>query len=40
MLDKHNANRRRHIRKMWFKVKNWPVFEASLRGPRSLTSWT
>jgi len=27
MPHKHNADRRRHIPKMSFKVRNWPAYE-------------
>ena len=27
MPHKHNADRRHHIPKMSFKVRNWPVYE-------------
>ena len=31
MPHKHNADRRHHIPKMSFKVRNWPTYEAGLR---------
>ncbi len=37
MPHKHNADRRRHIPKMAFKVQNWPEYEAGLRRRGSLT---
>ncbi len=39
MPHKHNADRRRHIPKMSFKVQNWPAYEAGLRRRGSLTLW-
>src|SRR3978361_473024 len=39
MHDKHNADRRYHIPKMSFKVRNWPTYEAGLRRRGSLTLW-
>ncbi len=39
MPYKHNADRRRHIPKMSFKVRNWPAYEAGLRRRGSLTLW-
>jgi len=39
MPHKHNADRRRHIPKMSFKVRNWPAYEAGLRRWGSLTLW-
>src|SRR3978361_1346471 len=39
MHDKHNADRRHHIPKMSFKVRNWPVYEAGLCRRGSLTLW-
>jgi hypothetical protein len=39
MPHKHNANRRHHIPKMAFKVRNWPSYEAGLRRRGSLTLW-
>jgi len=39
MPHKHNATRRHHIRKMKFKVTNWPEYEAGLRRRGSLTLW-
>src|SRR5271166_5875899 len=39
MPHKHNADRRHHIPKMSFKVRNWPAYEAGLRGRGSLTLW-
>jgi hypothetical protein len=39
MPHKHNADRRHHIPKMSFKVRNWPVYEAGLRRRSSLTLW-
>src|SRR5580704_3107198 len=39
MPYKHNADRRRHIPKMAFKVQNWPAYEAGLRRRGSLTLW-
>ena len=37
MPHKHNADRRHHIPKMAFKVRNWPEYEAGLRRRGSLT---
>jgi Transposase DDE domain len=39
MPYKHNADRRHHIPKMSFKVRNWPAYEAGLRRRGSLTLW-
>jgi hypothetical protein len=39
MPHKHNADRRHHISKMSFKVRNWPAYEAGLRRRGSLTLW-
>jgi hypothetical protein len=39
MPHKHNADRRHHIPKMTFKVRNWPEYEAGLRRRGSLTLW-
>jgi hypothetical protein len=39
MPYRHNADRRRHIPKMSFKVRNWPAYEAGLRRRSSLTLW-
>jgi hypothetical protein len=39
MPHKHNADRRHHIPKMSFKVRNWPAYEAALRRRGSLTLW-
>jgi Transposase DDE domain len=39
MPHKHNADRRHHIPKMSFKVRNWPEYEAGLRRRGSLTLW-
>jgi hypothetical protein len=39
MPHKHNADRRRHIPKMSFKVQNWPAYEAVLRRRGSLLLW-
>ena len=39
MPHKHNADRRHHIPKMTFKVRNWPEYEAGLRRRGSLTFW-
>jgi hypothetical protein len=39
MPHKHNADRRRHIPKISFKVQYWPAYEAGLRGRGSLTLW-
>src|SRR5580692_10109791 len=39
MPHKHNAERRHHIPKMSFKVRNWPAYEAGLRRRGSLTLW-
>src|SRR3984885_16304039 len=39
MPHKHNADRRHHIPKMSFKVRNWPSYEAGLRRRGSLTLW-
>jgi hypothetical protein len=39
MPHKHNADRRHHIPKMAFKVRNWPEYEVALRRRDSLTLW-
>src|ERR1700712_739352 len=39
MPHKHTADRRHHIPKMAFKVRNWPKYEAGLRRRGSLTLW-
>jgi hypothetical protein len=39
MPHKHNAERRHHIPKMSFKVRNWAEYEAGLRRRGSLTLW-
>ena len=39
MPYKHNDDRRHHIPKMAFKVRNWPEYEAGLRRRGSLTLW-
>jgi hypothetical protein len=39
MPHKHNSDRRHHIPKMAFKVRNWPEYEAGLRRRGSLTLW-
>lgn len=39
MPHKHNAERRHHIAKMQFKVRNWAEYEAGLRRRGSLTMW-
>ena len=39
MPYRHNADRRHHIPKMSFKVRNWPAYEAGLRRRGSLTLW-
>ena len=39
MPRKENADRRRHIEKMSFKVQNWAEYEAGLRRRGSLTLW-
>ena len=39
MPHKHNADRRHHIPKMSFKVRNWAGCEAGLRRRGSLTLW-
>src|ERR1700676_3866181 len=39
MPHKHNADRRHHIPRMAFKVRNWPDYEAGLRRRGSLTLW-
>jgi hypothetical protein len=39
MPHKHNADRRHHIPKMSFEVRNWPAYEAGLRRRGSLTLW-
>jgi hypothetical protein len=39
MPHKRNADRRHHIRKMSFKVQNWPAYEAGLRRRGSLLLW-
>jgi hypothetical protein len=40
MPHKHNADRRHHIPKMAFKVRNWPAYEVGLRRRDSLTLLT
>ena len=39
MPHKHKDDRRHHIPKMAFKVKNWPEYEAGLRRRGGLTLW-
>ncbi len=39
MPHKHNADRRHHIPKMSFRVRNWLAYEAGLRRRGSLTLW-
>jgi hypothetical protein len=39
MPHKHNDDRRHHIPKMAFKIRNWPEYEAGLRRRGSLTLW-
>jgi hypothetical protein len=39
MPHKHNDDRRHHIPKMAFKVRNWPEYEAGLHRRGSLTLW-
>jgi hypothetical protein len=39
MPHKHNADRRHHIPRMSFKVRNWPEYEAGPRRRGSLTLW-
>jgi hypothetical protein len=39
MPHKHSADRRHHIPKMTFKVRNWPAYEAGLRRRGSFTLW-
>ncbi|MEJ5083181.1 IS5 family transposase [Ochrobactrum sp. MYb379] len=39
MPFKHNANRRHHIGKQKFKLKNWREYEAGLRQRGSITFW-
>jgi hypothetical protein len=39
MPHKHHDDRRHHIPKMAFKVRNWPEYEAGLRRRGSLTLW-
>jgi hypothetical protein len=39
MPHEHNADRRHHIPKMSFKVRNWPAYEAGMRRRGSLTLW-
>ena len=39
MPHKHNADRRHHIPKMSFKVRNWPAYKAGLCRRGSLTLW-
>jgi hypothetical protein len=39
MPHKHNDDRGHHIRKIAFKVRNWPEYEAGLRRRGSLTLW-
>jgi hypothetical protein len=36
---KHNADRRHHIPKMSFKVRNWRAYEVGLRRRGSPTLW-
>ena len=35
----NNADRRRHIPKMLFKLQNWPEYEVGLHRYGSLTGW-
>jgi hypothetical protein len=39
MPNKHNAERRHHIPKMKFRVRNWAQYDAALRRRGSLTLW-
>jgi hypothetical protein len=39
MPHKHKADRRHHIPKMKFRVRNWAAYEAGLRQRGSLTFW-
>jgi hypothetical protein len=39
MPNKYNAQRRHHIPKMKFRVKNWAAYDAGLRRRGSLTLW-
>src|SRR5271155_3709124 len=39
MPHKPNADRRHHIPKMKYQVRNWPAYEAGLRRRGSLTLW-
>ena len=39
MPHKHNADRRHHIPKMQYQVRNWRAYEAGLRRRGSLTLW-
>jgi hypothetical protein len=39
MPHKYNDDRRHHIPKMSFRVRNWPEYEAGLRRRGSLTLW-
>jgi hypothetical protein len=39
MPHKHNDDRRHHIPRTAFKVRNWPEYEAGLRRRGSLTLW-
>jgi hypothetical protein len=39
MPNKHNAERRHHIPKMKFRVRNWAQYDAGLRRRGSLTLW-
>src|SRR4051812_18545687 len=39
MPHKHNDDRRHHIPKMAFKIRNWPEYEAGPRRRGSLTLW-
>ena len=39
MPHKHNTDRRHHIPKIAFNVRNWPEYEAALRRRGSLTLW-
>ena len=38
-INKLNDDRRHHIPKMAFKIRNWPAYEAGLRRRGSLTLW-
>jgi DDE family transposase len=39
MPHKYHADRRHHIPKAWYRVRNWREYEAGLRRRGSLTIW-